>query len=189
MILLNVKRLIMDIFLFRYRQFLVYLGKLELLLGVVFLGAIVVSITLQIFFRYVLQSPLIWVIEFSTGCFIWGSFLCVSYALKKKRHITITTFTIYMSAHARAVLRAVAYLIMNILLIVIAIYALKIIELEGRTTTISLPITISKSWLFSVPILTSSILSLITCVYLMLAEVRAVISGKVSGPIIVIPND
>jgi len=179
----------MDIFLFRYKQFLIHLGRLELLLGVCFLGAIVVSITLQIFFRYVLHNPLIWVIEFSTGCFIWGSFLCVSYALKKKRHITITTFTIFMSAHARAVLRATAYFIMNILLLIMAVYALKVIELEGRTTTISLPITISKSWLFSVPILISSILSLITCFYLMLAEARAVISGKITGPIMVIPDD
>ncbi len=189
MVLLNIIRLIMNIFLFRYKQFLVYLGKIELLAGCVFLGAIVFSITLQIFFRYVLQSPLIWVIEFSTGCFIWCSFLCVSYALKKKRHITITTFTIYMSENAKAILRGIAYLIMNILLIVIAFYALNIIELEGRTTTISLPITISKSWLFSVPILTSSILSLITCIYLMIAEIRAVILGNVSGPIIIIPND
>jgi TRAP-type C4-dicarboxylate transport system permease small subunit len=94
-----------------------------------------------------------------------------------------------MSENAKAILRGIAYLIMNILLIVIAFYALNIIELEGRTTTISLPITISKSWLFSVPILTSSILSLITCIYLMIAEIRAVILGNVSGPIIVIPND
>ncbi len=179
----------MDIFLFRYRQFLVQLGKLELLLGVVFLGAILVSITLQVFCRYVLQSPLIWVMEFSTGCFIWGSFLCVSYALKIKRHITITTFTIYMSERTKAIIRTAAYFIMIILLLIMAVYALKVIELEGRTTTISLPITIAKSWLFSVPILISSILSFMTCFYLMLAEARAVISGKVAGAVIVIPND
>ena len=179
----------MDTFLFRYKQLLVHLGKLELLLGVVFLGAIVVAISLQIFFRYVLQSPLVWVMEFSTGCFIWGSFLCVSYALKKKRHITITTFTIYMPARARAFLRATAYLVMIVLLLIMAVNALNVIELEGRTTTVSLPIEIAKSWLFSVPVLLSSILSLVTCVYLMLAEARAAISGKVAGPIMVFPSD
>jgi len=179
----------MDIFLFRYKQLLVHLGKLELLMGVVCLGAIVAAISLQIFFRYVLQSPLVWVMEFSTGCFIWGSFLCVSYALKKKRHITITTFTIYMPARARAFLRANAYLIMIILLVVMAVQALNVIELEGRTTTVSLPIEIAKGWLFSVPVLLSSILSLVTCVYLMLAEFFAAISGKVSGPIIILPSD
>ncbi len=179
----------MDTFLLRYQRFLVHLGKVELLLGVVFLGAIVVSITLQVFFRYVLQSPLIWVMEFSTGCFIWGSFLCVSYALKIKRHITITTFTVFMPARARASLRTAAYFIMIILLLVMAAYTLDVIELEGRTTTVSLPITLPKSWLFSVPVLVSSILSVVTCVYLMLAEARAAISGKAAGPIMVIPND
>ena len=178
----------MDAFLFRYKQFLIQLGKLELSLGVAFLGAIVVAITLQVFSRYVLNSPLIWVMEFSTGCFIWGSFLCISYALKIKRHITITTFTIYMPAKARAILRTASYLIMIILLLIMAFYAIQVIALENRTTTISLPITIPKSFLFSVPVLTSSILSIITCLYLMLAEARSVISGKVAGPVTIITN-
>jgi hypothetical protein len=61
--------------------------------------------------------------------------------------------------------------------------ALNVIDVEGRSTTVSLPIMIPKSWLFSIPVFLSSILSLVTCVYLMLAEARMAISGKAAEPI------
>lgn len=175
----------METFFLRYRQLLVYLGKIERLLGVVLLGAIVIAIVLQVFFRYVMQNPLVWVMEFSSGCFIWGAFLCVSYALKKNRHITINSFTVYMPDRARAFLRATAYLLIIILCVIMIAKALNVIDVEGRSTTVSFPIMIPKSWLFSIPVLLSSILSLITCVYLMLAEARMAISGKAKEPIMV----
>lgn len=175
----------METFLFHYKRLLVCIGKIERLVGVVLLGAIVVSIILQVFFRYVMQDPLVWVLEFSSGCFIWGTFLCVSYALKNKRHITINSFTVYMPDNLRALLRTAGYALIIALSLTMAANALNVIDVEGRSTTVSLPIIIPKSWLFSIPVFVSSILSLITCVYLMLAEARAAISGKTVEPIMV----
>jgi TRAP-type C4-dicarboxylate transport system permease small subunit len=174
----------METFLLRYRLLLVSLGKIERLLGVALLGAIVVAIILQVFFRYVMQNPLVWVMEFSSGCFIWGTFLCVSYALKKNRHITLNSLTAYLPDRVRAFLRATAYLLIIILCVIMIAKAVNVINVEGRSTTVSLPIMIPKSWLFSIPVFLSAILSLFTCFYLMLAEIRAAISGKAAEPIL-----
>ena len=52
----------------------------------VFVGFIV---TYEVFVRYVLISPTVWVDEFSRNIQVWASYLAVAYVLKNRQHIVI----------------------------------------------------------------------------------------------------
>jgi TRAP-type C4-dicarboxylate transport system permease small subunit len=58
-------------------------------LGVLFLLVMFVSVLIQIFFRYVLQSPLTWTEEASRYSFIWIVLLGAAFAVRKKEHVVM----------------------------------------------------------------------------------------------------
>lgn len=61
------------------------------LAGVVLLF-IAVSITVDVFMRYVLGSPTIWITEVSTYLFLYVIYLATAYALQQGAHIKVTFF-------------------------------------------------------------------------------------------------
>jgi TRAP-type C4-dicarboxylate transport system permease small subunit len=58
-------------------------------LGVLFLLVMFVSVLIQIFFRYVLQSPLTWTEEASRYSFIWIVLLGAAFAVRTKEHVVM----------------------------------------------------------------------------------------------------
>ncbi|MBU2552583.1 MAG: TRAP transporter small permease [Proteobacteria bacterium] len=68
------------------------LRVLKFLTGLTF-AAVVLSIILGIFYRYVLKSPLSWVEEFSRLNFIWTTFLGACVATRLKEHLRIRIFS------------------------------------------------------------------------------------------------
>jgi TRAP-type C4-dicarboxylate transport system permease small subunit len=50
---------------------------------------LIVSITLAVFYRYILNSPFTWTEELATFLFIWISFLGATTATYEKRHVSI----------------------------------------------------------------------------------------------------
>lgn len=55
----------------------------------VLIGVIVLSVFLQVFFRYVLQSPLSWTEELSRSCLIWLTFVGSALAIRAKGHFVL----------------------------------------------------------------------------------------------------
>jgi C4-dicarboxylate transporter DctQ subunit len=60
------------------------------LLSALVLGAAVILVGLQVFLRYIFNSPLAWVEEVGRYLFIWSVFLGTAAALAEDRHIRIT---------------------------------------------------------------------------------------------------
>ena len=56
-------------------------------LGVCFVLLMFISVLLQIFFRYVLQSPLTWTEEAARYSFIWTVLLGAAFAVRRKEHV------------------------------------------------------------------------------------------------------
>lgn len=56
-------------------------------------GAMVASVILAVFFRYVLIAPLTWTEEFSRYMMIWGSSLGMAVAFREGGHIAVTILT------------------------------------------------------------------------------------------------
>ena len=153
------------------------IGALEQGLGLGLIALIVGAITFQVFTRYVLNRPMAWVEETATYAFIWMVFVGASLGLKQSRHILIATFGSHLPPRAAAGLRALVWLLVLATLVVLVVQGIKVMEVEGRSRTISLPIELPRSWFYSLPLTLSAASMALTTVYLFLVEL-AILAGS-----------
>ena len=168
----------MDVLLTRYWRLLCAIGAVERVVGVLLIANIVVNIGVQVFSRYLLGQPLVWVEELAVYSFIWGTFIGASLGLKELRHIKIVTFVGGLAPGPRGLLRALAYLIVLGLMLVLMVQAYKVMGVEGRSRSISLPVAVPRSWFYSVPLFVGCASMALTCGYLILAELWSGLFGR-----------
>ena len=150
-----------------YKRLLDRIGAVEQTVGVGLILLIVTAITVQVFTRYALGRPIAWVEESATYAFIWMVFVGAAVGLKQGRHILIATFGNHLPARAAAGLRTVVWLLV---LLTLVVQGAKVMGVEGRSRTISLPIELPRSWFYSLPLTFSAVSMTLTCVYLLLLE-------------------
>jgi TRAP-type C4-dicarboxylate transport system permease small subunit len=156
-----------------FKSILDRIGLIERGLGVALIGLIgliVVAITTQVFTRYVLGRPIAWVEESATYAFIWMVFIGASYGLKQGRHILISTFASRLPLKLATAMRLLVWLLVLCLLLVLIVQGVKVMGVEGRSTTISLPIELPRSWFYSLPLTVSAASMLLTTVYLVVLD-------------------
>lgn len=161
-----------------FQRALRYVGHAERWLGVGLLGIMVVAITTQVFTRYVFNRPIIWVEEVATYSFIWGVFVGASVGLKYGRHVKIETFVDHLPPRAKAASRILVNLIVIAVLWLLVSEVGKIIDIEGRSTSVSLPWPVPRAWFYSIPLAASCVSMLATCTYFVLAEVATLTGAK-----------
>lgn len=164
-----------------YQRLLERIGAVERGFGIALLLAMVAAVTVQVFTRYVLGRPIAWVEESATYAFIWMAFVGASVGLKQGRHILIATFGARLPARAAAAMRMLVWLLVLATLAVLVVQGWKVMGVEGRSKTISLPIELPRSWFYSLPLTLSAVSMALTTVYLLLAE-WPVLRGRASAP-------
>jgi TRAP-type C4-dicarboxylate transport system permease small subunit len=147
------------------------IGTLERWAGVGLIGIIVTAITVQVFTRYVFNRPIIWVEELATYSFIWSVFIGASLGLKYGRHIRIETFVDHLAPRGKAATRILVNLIIIAVLWLLVREVGKIINIEARSTSVSLPWPVPRAWFYSIPLAASCLSMLFTCTYFVLAEI------------------
>ena len=68
------------------------LVKLETAMGVLFFLGMFGAVCIQIFWRYVLQSPLVWPFEFSIYCYIYIIYIGAAISTRKGSHVAFDIF-------------------------------------------------------------------------------------------------
>jgi TRAP-type C4-dicarboxylate transport system permease small subunit len=167
----------------RYKRLLDGIGAVERGLGIALILYMVCAITVQVFTRYALGRPIAWVEESATYAFIWMSFVGASVGLKQGRHILIATFGAHLPPRPGAFLRALVWSLVLLTLVVLVVQGWKVMGVEGRSSTISLPIELPRSWFYSLPLTLSAASMILTALYLLLQELPA-IAGRApaTGP-------
>jgi TRAP-type C4-dicarboxylate transport system permease small subunit len=140
------------------------IGQLEKAVGVFLVLAIVAMIAVQVVTRYFFDQPLAWVEELATYAFIWTVFIGASYALKGQRHISIEAFQLLLSARSRVWLQLFIWCSILVFLVVVIPQAFKVMSVESRSKSVSLPIDIPRMWFYSFPLALSCCSMLITSV-------------------------
>jgi TRAP-type transport system small permease protein len=153
-----------------FKKVLDRIGLIERGLGVALIFLIVIAISTQVFTRYVLGRPIAWVEESATYAFIWMVFIGSSYGLKQGRHILINTFASRLPPKLAAAMRLIVWLMILGLLTVLVVQGFKVMGVEGRSKTISLPIELPRSWFYSLPLTLSAASMFMTTFYLALLE-------------------
>ncbi len=98
---------------------------IEKSLAVVLMFSMAVIVTLAVFFRYFLNSPLSWAGEVSIFLLVWISFIGGSLGLKYKSQASVTILIEYVSESMKRVLLIIGHLFMILFLILILYYSYK----------------------------------------------------------------
>jgi len=163
------------------RRALQLVGHVERWLGIGLIAIMVVAIATQVFTRYAFNRPIIWVEEFAVYAFIWGTFLGASLGLKHGRHVKIETYVGHLPARGQAAARVLVNLIIFFVLWLLVQEVGKVIAIESRSTSVSLPWPIPRAWFYSIPIMVSCLSMMATCLYLVLGELSALAGRVPSG--------
>ena len=174
----------MDRTLELYRRALAALAALERTLVVLLILTIVGNIGAQVFSRYVLDEPLIWVEELATYAFIWATFLGAGLGMKHGRHVRITTFVDKLGPTGAALVRSLVHLGILVLMVVLMRQAWTVMAIESRRNSISLPVELPISLFFSVPLLVGVTSIALTTLYLIADDIAAAAAGRARRPIV-----
>lgn len=163
-----------------FRRLLRYIGRFERILGVALIALMVVTITTQVFTRYAMNRPIIWVEELATYSFIWAAFIGASLGLKYGRHVRIETYVGHLPERGQRASRVLINVIILAVLWMLMREVGKVIAIESSSTSVSLPLAIPRAWFYSIPLMLSCASMAATAVYLLLAEAV----GLAGGPLI-----
>lgn len=166
-----------------YRRLLLAIAAVEKIFGLLLIVNIVVNIGTQVFARYVLDYPLVWVEELATYSFIWAVFIGASLGLKQARHVKIETLVSRLGPRPQAALRALITAAMLALLLLLLWQAWLVMGVENRSRSISLPIAVPRGWFYSVPLFVGAASMAITCGYLLLVELTVAFGGRRPPPL------
>ncbi|MDB4516185.1 TRAP transporter small permease [Crocinitomicaceae bacterium] len=115
---------------------------LRIVVGVMFLTIVVLTLV-QVFARYVFNSPLLWSEELARLLLVWVVFLGGAVVCWDGRHLNVDTFFSRTPPKLRAVLRATNALIALFFLFILAWSSWPLIELEWIINMGSIPISMS----------------------------------------------
>ena len=108
---------------------------------VVLFGLIIVCVVLQVFYRYVLNNPLIWSEELAKLAFIWMIFLGLCLAERERVHIVVDFFVDRMPALVQNILRVMIDVFSIIILTTICYYAIGFIGMQKYMRSVALDIS------------------------------------------------
>lgn len=112
--------------------------------AIVFLAVAAFIVPTSVFFRYVLNQPIIWSEEVVQGLIAWVVFLCISVVLRRDEHVRIELVESKVSGFARRVVYLVADASLLAFLLVAALTSLLLtlsnFEREARLPATGLPL-------------------------------------------------
>jgi TRAP-type transport system small permease protein len=140
------------------------------------LAGLTVLVCLGVFFRYVLNSSLVWYDEFASYMLVWLTFYGCVVVDYQRRHIGFDLFVNKLTPGKRRVVDIIGELAVLGFQFVLCYYGWILTERMGDETTVSLP-WIQVGWVQSVLPITGALLLLIS-----LSRLIGLVSGKTNKP-------
>ena len=106
-------------------------------------------LVLQVFMRYVLNSPTVWSEEFATLAFVWCVMCAIPVAVRRSEHIAVTLLVDRLRGKARRAFVALGYALSAGLFGLVAVYAAMMLPTGARQLMTGLTIASS---VMSVPV-------------------------------------
>jgi TRAP-type C4-dicarboxylate transport system permease small subunit len=166
------------------RRFLVLAGYVELCLAMLILTGLLATIGSQVFSRYVLGMPLIWVEELASYLLIWLGFMSAAVAHKQGRHIRIAILAGIKSQQFHLWLFLFAEAVVIVFAGILLWYVPGPMAIEARSTSIGLPVDIARHWFFSVPLTIGTASMMLTSVHNLVVGIADRATGRPPEPIL-----
>jgi TRAP-type C4-dicarboxylate transport system permease small subunit len=120
----------------------VFEGFLKSALLVLF-TIIIVCVSLQVFYRYVLNDPLTWSEELARFSFMWMVFLGLGLAERDDQHIAVDFFVGKMPSGAQKVARIAVDIFCIVVLAVACYQAIGVIQVQAAMRSVALNISMA----------------------------------------------
>ncbi|MBK5262450.1 MAG: TRAP transporter small permease subunit, partial [Peptostreptococcaceae bacterium] len=127
--------------------------RIEILIAGFMIIAMVVVMVTEVVMRYVFNNSIVWVQEFVILLFIWITMLGGSTASMTKTHVTITTFSQFLTGKWKTGLQILVSLVIIGVLVYLALTLPASISIQNKTHTSAMPINIAKGNYYSSPLL------------------------------------
>lgn len=115
------------------RTFIDFAFPLRILTGVLFASIIGLTI-LQVFCRFLLDSPLIWSEELVRLFLVWMTFLGASVLCWDGNHLNVDTLFIRLPPKIRASVRIANRIISIVFLLILTYYSILLVQIDHMTT-------------------------------------------------------
>jgi len=126
-------------------------GNLEEIGGVTCFLVMVASVSIGVFFRYVMRHPLIWTEDVSNFTFLWAVFLGAAAASKRHQHIVVDTIVLLLPKPLQRAIAVLTSLIVAGMLAAIAVFGVQYMLTQQGVTTEALEIPMVW-WALAVPV-------------------------------------
>lgn len=166
------------------KRALAVIGCVELALAILILLGLLATIGSQVFSRYVLGVPLIWVEELASYLLIWLGFSAAAFAHKQQRHVRIAVLAGIRSDRLRLWLVLFAEAVVIVFALIILWHVPGPMAIEARSTSIGLPVDIARHWFFSVPLTIGMVSMMATSLYYLLLGLKRLPAGEPPGPVL-----
>jgi len=106
----------------------------------VLLVALVITTSLQVFTRYVINAPFTWTEELAKMLFIWITFLGSAIIAKRSAHISIDFVTQLLPSSPRRLVLAVGQTISVAVLLILGIKGVRLLQITGASESPALSV-------------------------------------------------
>lgn len=129
------------------------IDRLEEIFASLSISILVVLISTQVFFRYVLGDSLAWTGELSRYLLIWAVYIGCSFAAKEDRHLEVTFIRTLLGPRGNRVIISFSYLVTIIFCGFCVIWGIEMLEFLGRTGQRTQTLGVSVYWVYlSLPV-------------------------------------
>jgi TRAP-type transport system small permease protein len=115
-------------------------GQLEEALCSLLLVVLVITTSLQVFTRYVLNAPLSWTEELARMLFIWITFLGAAVIAKRGGHVSIDFLALLLPPGARRWMQAAAHAVSLTILVTLGVKGVLLLRITGISASPALGI-------------------------------------------------
>ncbi|WP_298014096.1 TRAP transporter small permease [uncultured Castellaniella sp.] len=140
------------------------------------LSAMSLLIGAQVFMRYVMLNSLTWSEELARYCFIWATYIGVSYGVKRKAHICVTALSERLSGNSQRYLHIFAYAVFGLFAFMVMkegwALAMKIFRFGQKSSSLG----IYMGWIYLAPTLSFGLVVL-RLLQAVSGEIRAIRQG------------
>lgn len=154
------------------------LDNIEEGVTIFFLGIMCVFVFLQLFFRFVINRPLLYPEEIARGSYVWVCFIGVSLATKNRDHIRVDFFVERLPARLRGWLIAVVDCLSLLLLALLCWFGVQFVIFSRPNITPALEVPLNLQWV-SFPI--GFFLAALRLGRLIVSDVRALRTARAAG--------
>ena len=116
----------------------------------VFISIISVALIINIFFRYVLASPLTWPVEIVSFLFPWFVYLGASYGVREGAHIRLTHHIMLLPKKMQLLVRIVADVCWLFYSIVMTVQGVRLVDSMFEFQYMSQVFPISKAYIYMI---------------------------------------